>query len=191
MSTTEKIHNFTGTFIEDIKDLGNHHRYGVYIETFAERINELLKISQEFFELHSESMEDKYKYKIKAWQFWLLGFILGLNLELELNIENTICGDISNYDDETEFMTSFFDKVWELGCLHKMGQMKDTCEQRGTAMLRMSSEYLLTNPDIKEIHLLQIKCRQMYIVGFLSGQKLIIYPENELSVNLTGNHLLS
>ena len=181
MSTTEKIDNFTSTFIKNIRDLGNHYRYGIFMESFfAERINELLKISQEFFELHSESMEDKYKFRIKCWQFWLLGFILGLNLEL--NIENTICGDISNYDDESEFMTSFFDKVWELGCLHKIGQMKDTCEQRGNAMLRMSSEYLSTHSDIKITHLLQIKCREMYIVGFLSGQKLEIYPDNELSV---------
>ena len=176
----QSIRDFATNFSRDVFIIGNNHYYGFLQETFEQRSNELLKTSQQFFELHSEIMDDTCKLEIKCWQFWLLGFILGLNLTLD--IENTRCGDLTFMAEETIFMTIFFDNIWLLGVQHKDGGYKDTYKERGNELLRLSKAYLYESyTELTPMQILSIKCRQMYIVAFLTSQNIEIAKENTVS----------
>ena len=171
LSSTSNPCDFAANFSFQVFSLGSKKYYVLNQDKIdmSSTSNELLKSSQEFFELHSGIMDDDCKLTIKCWQFWLLGFILGHNLTL--NSENTRCGDFLT--EETVFMTTFFDDVRILVTQHK-----DTYKERGNELLRVSKEYLQDNLELTRMQIIQIKCRQMYVMGFLSSQNIVIANEN-------------
>jgi hypothetical protein len=169
------IRDFVTKFCGDAFKLSNDFDNGRTPETFEQRSNALINASQEFFDLHSFDMDDTCKLELKCWQFWLLGFILGQHLVLE--IENSRCMDMGELD-ETEFMTYFFDEIWILGMQHKQKGDTSTFKARGNKLLRESQDYLNAATDLTKMQIIQIKCRQHYLLGFLQSQNMEVDNNN-------------
>lgn len=56
-------------FIGDIMVLGNHHHCGMFLETFEERGNEMLRQSNVFLQENHSELSVLDKMKMKCWQF--------------------------------------------------------------------------------------------------------------------------
>lgn len=80
---------------------------------------------------------------------------------------------------EIKFIDQFIDDLFVLGNHHYYGMLTETFEERGNQMLASSKKYLSEN-IISEEEKYKIICLQYWIVGFLSGQHLKVYEENNI-----------
>jgi hypothetical protein len=83
----KNLNTFYEQMEEDLFTFGNHHFYKIAVDTFEERGNELLKRSNKYLN-ENPNLEFDVKIKIKCRQFWLVGFMTALKLEIKL--ENSI-----------------------------------------------------------------------------------------------------
>ena len=86
--------------------------------------------------------------------------------------------DEKEKEEEEEFLKEFDLDWYGLGNNHHYGLLKETFEERGNALLAKSNAFLNQNPNINVNTKIEIVNKQFWVVGFLSGQNLIVKPEN-------------
>lgn len=91
-----------------------------------------------------------------------------------------------NNNTDKSFLDKFIDDLCILGNHHGCKIFTDTFEERGNKLLEESNHYLKENSDIICLEdKIKIKCYQFWIVGFLAGQNMTVYPDNAVSTNIT------
>lgn len=84
--------------------------------------------------------------------------------------------------EESEFLKKWMDELFILGNHHAYGMCKDTYEDFGNRLLSESKEFLQTHSNISDETKMKIKCWQFWLIGFLSGQNLTIYSQNQVKI---------
>jgi hypothetical protein len=79
MSTSSAM-TFLKNWKQGIFSIGNHHHYGIFLETLEERGNKLLEESNTFLRENVETISLQEQVEIKCWQFWLVGYLSGQKL---------------------------------------------------------------------------------------------------------------
>jgi hypothetical protein len=67
-------------FHDKIWNVGNHQEYGMFVETYEERLNELLLESNKILEIE---MSLEKRVQIMCWQFWIVGNLSGQKLKIK------------------------------------------------------------------------------------------------------------
>lgn len=60
--------------------IGNHQEYGMFKETYEDRLNELLSESIKILEME---MSLEKRVEIMCWQFWIVGNMSGQKLKVK------------------------------------------------------------------------------------------------------------
>ncbi len=81
---------------------------------------------------------------------------------------------------EIKFIDKFIDDILYLKNNHYNGILKETFQDRGNNLLASSKKYLNENNNIPDEEKYNIKYLQYWIIGFLSGQHLIVHEENNI-----------